>query len=120
METIKDAFVKGAIKELRREGFKQSTLEWILRACWEHGASAAFYIPHLAYESLEDAGRQSFAAAISEDRFSYYYKKETGRKPSRQLVDAIVKETFRLDEAQFPVTRLSPELGWLVGRRSMN
>jgi len=117
MTSIREQFVKQAIRILRREGFKQKTLEWVLAACWSHGASTAFYLPPLADKALKQGDRVAFASALI-DRVGRDLLKSSGF--TRKEIETVVADLVQTEEC-LPETRLSAEIDdWLVGRRSQN
>jgi len=112
----KDEFIKQAIRILRRDGFKQKTLEWVLKACWSHGASMALLLPGIVDKTLEKHDREAFAAEVINVICIDLFKSSGLTRKEIETMAAEIRER----EACLPVISLSAEIDWLVGQRSVN
>lgn len=116
MKDPRSRFIKGAIKVLRRDGFKQKTLELVLRACWSHGASVALFIPGFADDILDGKDRRAFASGVI-DMMSGNELKSEGF--TRKQIEVIIADLLEM-EHNLPMTRLSGDIDLLMTQKCAN
>lgn len=91
-------------------------LEAALNVCWGLGSSLAFYHPGKAYEEMGISLRELFAKMIIE---TLMVREGKFLEVDRDEVDEAINWCMNAEKV-FPVSVLTSEDGWIIGKRSNN
>jgi len=120
---LKDNFLGLILEFLKLEGYSEQKIRKALEACWNHGASTAFYFPREAYEEVGDKGRLAYAEYVLGASWLSRWQKLTGEKLSDKDREDLMRQGVKL-ELVCPYMRIAggkavpPD--WICGRRSEN
>ena len=104
---------------VRQGGMRPEDIEKAISYSWTHGASLALYLPHEAYNEVGERGRVAFATFILEGVVRRWFEEVGESNPSDDEIEEGLAELVPREESM-PMTRLSTEEGWMIGKRSIN
>lgn len=116
---IRERFCEHIMTLLLQRGMTMEDVTKAVYFSWSHGASTAMYLPHEVFKDLGESARRAFARFVIEGRIRYEWDKEYGGEPPGEDIDGAIDDLVAFEKTM-PMTSVSGDVEWIIGRRSMN